>query len=301
MSYRELRNFAEILRVLGYSRLVSVENFRKPNFPLIAEILQWLTLRYDPTLELSIDIETEQDRVIFIKTSAQLIVSEPNFDETNTILYFHLILLFFIYFCATKAHIKLNTKKLYLADGHAVQELLKMASLLYEAAKSSEVIEENATFSENQALTDSTLIVKKSELKKCRQIASEITQKGVNLYDSLMKEMELREQRNNVLSRQLKIAQVETGLKNAITDLEKLIETVNNKIDNVASDEANLDSKIEKKQSELLRYQKRLQTLKSIRQYLKESSFENFVQFHMAIILQEPTVDSVFTICDRVY
>ncbi|RWS08919.1 hypothetical protein B4U79_02693 [Dinothrombium tinctorium] len=45
MSYRELRNFLEILRVLGYNRLVSLENFRRPNFHLTAEILQWLIQR----------------------------------------------------------------------------------------------------------------------------------------------------------------------------------------------------------------------------------------------------------------
>lgn len=33
----------------------------------------------------------------------------------------------------TKAHIKLNTKKLYQADGYAVKELLKVTSVLYGA------------------------------------------------------------------------------------------------------------------------------------------------------------------------
>lgn len=35
----------------------------------------------------------------------------------------------------TKAHIKLNTKKLYQADGYAVKELLKITSVLYNAMK----------------------------------------------------------------------------------------------------------------------------------------------------------------------
>jgi clusterin-associated protein 1 len=38
MSYRELRNFCEIMRALGFPRLISMDNFRKPNFELIAEI-----------------------------------------------------------------------------------------------------------------------------------------------------------------------------------------------------------------------------------------------------------------------
>ncbi len=48
MSYRELRNFCEIMRALGYNRLISLENFRKPNFELVADILFWLAQRFDP-------------------------------------------------------------------------------------------------------------------------------------------------------------------------------------------------------------------------------------------------------------
>lgn len=48
MSYRELRNFCEMMRALGYSRLISMENFRKPNFELVADILYWLASRVDP-------------------------------------------------------------------------------------------------------------------------------------------------------------------------------------------------------------------------------------------------------------
>ena len=35
-----------------------------------------------------------------------------------------------------KAHIKLNTKRLYSADGYAVKELLKVTTVLYNAMKS---------------------------------------------------------------------------------------------------------------------------------------------------------------------
>ena len=36
---------------------------------------------------------------------------------------------------ATKAHIKLHAKKLYQADGYAVKEIIKIASVLYNAMK----------------------------------------------------------------------------------------------------------------------------------------------------------------------
>ena len=29
-------------RVLSYPRLISMENFRQPNFPLVAELMTWL-------------------------------------------------------------------------------------------------------------------------------------------------------------------------------------------------------------------------------------------------------------------
>jgi clusterin-associated protein 1 len=53
MSYRELRTFAEVMRSLGYPRPISLENFREPNFALVADVLYWLVLRYDPTSKLS--------------------------------------------------------------------------------------------------------------------------------------------------------------------------------------------------------------------------------------------------------
>ena len=48
MSYRDMRNFTEMMRALGYPRLISMENFRQPNFSLVAEILAWLVKQYDP-------------------------------------------------------------------------------------------------------------------------------------------------------------------------------------------------------------------------------------------------------------
>ena len=43
-------DFTEMMRALGYPRLISMENFRTPNFPLVAEILTWLVSRYIHTM-----------------------------------------------------------------------------------------------------------------------------------------------------------------------------------------------------------------------------------------------------------
>ncbi|XP_076366204.1 clusterin-associated protein 1-like isoform X2 [Tachypleus tridentatus] len=178
MSYRDLRNFTEMMRALGYTRLISMENFRNSNFPLVAEILKWLVKRYDPNSDAPTDVDTEQDRVIFIK--------------------------------------------------YVVQFML-------------------------------------SDLKRTRQLASEITTKGASLYDLLAREVELRDVRSTVLSKQLEITELERGLRNAIRDVEEEIQKTNTMIENVASDEANLEAKIEKRKIDLERNQKRLQTLKSVR------------------------------------
>jgi len=67
MSYREIRNFCEIMRSLGYNRNISIENFHEPNFELVADILLWFTERYDPKADISDDIEDEKDRISFIR------------------------------------------------------------------------------------------------------------------------------------------------------------------------------------------------------------------------------------------
>ena len=50
-----------------------------------------------------------------------------------------------IYLQATKAHIKLNTKKLYQSDGYAVKELLKVTSVLYNAMKTNVTSQSDST------------------------------------------------------------------------------------------------------------------------------------------------------------
>ena len=83
-----------------------MENFRQPNFELVADILYWMVKLYDPDTTISDRVEFENERVEFLTGIAALL--------------------------ANKARLKLNTKKLYASDGKAVQELLKLATLLYK-------------------------------------------------------------------------------------------------------------------------------------------------------------------------
>uniref|UniRef100_A0A8C6I467 N-acetyltransferase domain-containing protein n=1 Tax=Mus spicilegus TaxID=10103 RepID=A0A8C6I467_MUSSI len=199
-------DFTEMMRALGYPRHISMENFRTPNFGLVSEVLLWLVKRYEPQTDIPSDIETEQDRVFFIKAIAQ--------------------------FMATKAHIKLNTKKLYQADGYAVKELLKITSVLYNAMKTKGMEGSN---------------VGEEDISKFK-------------FDLGSKEL-----RTEAIARPLEINETEKVMRIAIKDLLAQVQKTKDLLNNVASDEANLEAKIEKRKLELERNRKRLQTLQSVR------------------------------------
>jgi clusterin-associated protein 1 len=83
MSFRELRNFCEIMRSIGYPRIISMENFRIPNFKLVAEIIYWLIKRFDPKADIPESIEDDKDRVEFIKSGANVIEIFFNYSSSS--------------------------------------------------------------------------------------------------------------------------------------------------------------------------------------------------------------------------
>jgi clusterin-associated protein 1 len=122
--------------------------------------------RYDPETTISDRVEFENERVEFLTGIAGLL--------------------------ANKARLKLNTKKLYSSDGKAVQELLKLATLLYQASK---------TVSKKQSGEDESLPppIKVQDVKLARSLASEITQSGAKLYDLMENENSERQERARAL------------------------------------------------------------------------------------------------------
>lgn len=154
-SYREVRNFTEIMRSLGYPRHISIENFRTPNFKLVAEILSWLIQRYDPSADLptGLDLDrSESDRVMFIKAVAQ--------------------------FMAVRGNMKLNTKRLYQADNTSVRELLQIAAVLNSAVRSANIDELTSSLGSSSAALSFELGFRVNDLKEARRLASEISTKG---------------------------------------------------------------------------------------------------------------------------
>jgi len=218
-----------------------MENFKTPNFNLVSEILLWLIDRYDHNASLPTDIDTEQDRVIFIKSVAQ--------------------------FIASRAHVKLNTKRLYMADGYAVKELLKFTVILYNAMK-----EINNSSVSDDAAGDNQLsnnyyknLTKADDLRAVREVSAQVTKCGANLYQLLSQEITLRQARQDALAQPLDISVIEKDMRDTIAKVEKEIKETIKKLDNVAADEANLEAKIKKRKNELERARKRLSTLQNVR------------------------------------
>ncbi|CAD7957465.1 unnamed protein product [Amoebophrya sp. A25] len=246
MSFRELRNFCEIMRSLGYHRPISMENFRQPNFELVADLLDWILHRYDSSAAVPDDISTEQCRVHFLTTCCRLIL-----DKTN---------------------IKVNPRKLYGADGYAVKELLRVAQMLYDAQKS---ITQNLASEAEMETSAFSLSSKLHDLKSTRSLCSSIVDSGATLHELLMKEHTNREERQKALrfldgiSRNLESNSEQEIVERSVTRLlnthTEKVTSLRQTVDELSRDEKNLESKIKKKKQELDRCSARLGQLTSVR------------------------------------
>lgn len=145
-----------------------------------------------------------------------------------------------------------------------MKELLKITSVLYNTMKT-KGMEGSQIGEEDISKFKFDLGSKIADLKAARQLASEITSKGASLYDLLGKEVELRELRTEAIARPLEINETEKVMRIAIKDILAQVQKTKDLLNNVASDEANLEAKIEKRKLELERNRKRLQTLQSVR------------------------------------
>lgn len=229
------------MRALGYPRIISMENFKTPNFELVADILYWLVNRFDQDFELADDIEDERDRVKFVQNVAKFFLS--------------------------KARIKLNMKKIYQADGYAVQELLKLANMLYKAVTTSNQDEDDSAL-------DFGSSSKLQNVKAARSLASEITESGAKLFDLLEKEEELKSDREKALQFLDNISRIDSNkeqdyirkcIKDIVSTQTGSLSKMESMLGNLENDEKNLEAKIKKKTQDLERAEKRMKSLQGVR------------------------------------
>eukprot|EP01029_Cantina_marsupialis_P028386 TRINITY_DN776093_c0_g1_i1.p1 TRINITY_DN776093_c0_g1~~TRINITY_DN776093_c0_g1_i1.p1 ORF type:complete len:408 (+),score=133.69 TRINITY_DN776093_c0_g1_i1:72-1295(+) len=261
MSFRELHNFIEIMKSLSFPRLISVENFRTPNFDLVAECLDFLVQRYDETIDIPFDTEDKHGRVQFITSVAEVMM--------------------------TKARIKLNTKHLYLADGHAVREMLKICDILRQASNSLKKASPESKFAEAP--------IGRHDVKSAD--ARQITETGAKLYHLLANEADMRKKRQRIIrfldtvSAGTSTTQdqfIEKSLRDIIATTEENVDQMTNQQRQLETDQKQLESRIQKTRQELERTEKRLKSLKNMRpsymdEYEKlEDDLQNLYKAYLA-------------------
>ncbi|CAB3387681.1 Hypothetical predicted protein [Cloeon dipterum] len=259
MSFFELRSFTDMMRTLGYPRFISIESFRQPNFPLVADILVWLLSKFD--IDIPSEYETEQQRVLLIRSAAEML--------------------------ALKVQIKVNTKRLYQADNYAVKELLKIVTVLYNALESDKSDADDDD-DEGASYVPVDISSKIDDIKLARQLASDITTKGANFYGLLNKEVSLRETRSNALSKHIELSKAEQAVKEQTQAAKAEMEEVQRQIHGIAGAEAALDAKIEKKKLELERTQKRMEGMQRVRPAFMEE-YEK-LEGELAVLWEEYVV-----------
>ena len=247
------------MRSLNYPRTVSMENFRVSNFKLTAEIIFWLIKRFSPKYKISDNIEDERARVDFIMTACK--------------------------FFYTNLKVQLNPKKLYAADGHAVQELLKVAQILYDAKKT---VESEKDFSYGQELDISS---KKNDLNQMKNISGEIVDLGLNLLDLLDKEKGLKQSRDDAIAYLDSISkdydsskgeEIEKKIMGILSGQEEALEQLDVHVNELKQKENELNQELQVKKVELERAEKRLESL----QHASPSHQNEFMQYEndLAII-----------------
>lgn len=237
MSYREVRRLCERMRALGCKQLVSMENFRTPNFELVAELLFWLLQRYDPETTVQDDIDTPAERMKFLQSVAQALY--------------------------TKARLKLNMKRLYSADGKAVPELLKVTDLLFIASQQATSIAEDLTRESDLALESLGQLEK--TVKAARVAVSDIQLAGERIYTHLGNEAQLLSARQKILAQQADKADVDKAVQEALDQLVEENEQLQDKLSHLEVQKIENGDKLRRKQAERARMEQRLLQMKNVK------------------------------------
>jgi len=247
---------------------------------------------YDPLASLSDNIETPDDRVAFLQ-SATLIV-------------------------ASKARIRMKAKSLYAADGRAVREMLKLASVLYDAVRSHSAPEDGwgggaGEVDEHGEGAAAELASRLSGATSVRDQARAITERGVTLYELLEAEESLREDRAKALrfldaassgmGHKEEQAYVEKSVRDALREAEEQTSALQKQIEELAADERSLTSRLTKAKDDLERSQQRLATIKNVRpafmdQYERleaelSEEYASFVRKHRNLDYLERELDAL--------
>lgn len=267
MSFNDVKTLVEHLNLLGYPHHVPIGALYTPHgsvaaFQIVADILTWLIESLEPGSQLIGGTSSESERVLLIKSVAEILV--------------------------TKAGIKVNPRKLYSSSVASAGELLKITNVLIRAP-------ENAINQEDDvgSATEIDLSDKVDTLRRIRELSSELTVRGATLYDLLGKEVVNKEVRNQQAGRPMELGVVERNLKTAITALQNQIQSKRSQLEQSKVETANFNGRLQRKRQELERNQQRLSALQKVRpSYLEEFEkleeelkllFESYIVKHRTV------------------
>jgi clusterin-associated protein 1 len=184
---------------------------------------------------------------------------------------------------------------MYQADGYAVKELLKIASVLYSSMQHADddellvagQIDVSAVYAAtsppiiNQSINQSIIfhhvhitflhllltlcfVRTSSEVRSIREIARELTQRGAVLHELLGSEEQLRLARQSALARNPDLKEIENHISRTVSAISSELQGTERQIQSLLQDQRTLDGKIEKKRQDLERYEKRLRSLQTV-------------------------------------
>jgi clusterin-associated protein 1 len=231
MTFRERKQFAEIMRTLGYPKPVGIDSFDSPNFGIMADLLQWLTTLYDPDIVVMPDLSSERGRVDFIRSIVQQM--------------------------AMRSGVRMNPRKLYASDVFAVRELLKLAAPIYRGILACQSDRNAANTQKGQLQAPS--------VQKISQLSASVPKHSVEIYDQLDKELMIRQSRTQILSSMPPLDAVEKNVIAAVDSTSTRLDTLTKELERLTHDEETLKSKIAQRKHELDRQSKRLMSVQTIR------------------------------------
>ncbi|XP_075158221.1 clusterin associated protein 1 [Haematobia irritans] len=241
MSFKEVRDLAEHLKLLGYPHTFPLQALSSnfgclASFYVVAEVLQWLAGLLEPGAILPGGITTQDERVLLIRSATEFFV--------------------------TKSAIKLNPRKLYAASAITAGELQKITRLLIAPNSGEDNQEEDDHY---RSLNQVDIGDKIEDLRRARELSSDLTQRGATLHELLQKEMHNKEARLAQANRPMELASVERTLKNAVASSQLKLQSNRAQLENARVELNALQSKLQRKKAELERTKQRLEALQKIR------------------------------------
>ncbi|XP_017060518.1 clusterin-associated protein 1 [Drosophila ficusphila] len=244
MSFKDVRDLGEHLKLLGFPRVFPLQSLANPHgslasFHIVAELLQWLAGLMEPGATLPGGVESEEQRVLLVRSATEFFV--------------------------TKAAIRLNPRKLYAAAAVTAAELQKITRLLTAPGQQEADRDEEEQREQYRSLNPVDIGDKMEELRKARELAAELTQRGTTIYELLSKELLHKEARTSQAQRPLELLGVERTLKNAIQASQVRLQSSRAQLEAGKVELNALSSKLQRRRAELERTRQRLEALHRIR------------------------------------